>query len=295
MLDEKIKYLVTEDDDSASDSGSETSPELIEDGWLPEECLQDAVDSLHAHTRFLMRTSCRTHSTTTEPSAEEARQTDTTFVAHDAAGYYVRLILDRFQNASTDTAIRLGEANWQRATRLRMSGATTTDLVAKNLQVETKTVFKQASTFHDSGLGSSMPHVPDSASVFSSASSLEGVSARVPNQPQEGCDGSPFECFICYQTVQDIRTRGQWKYVLQLFATVCQLTITGFTSFRICSRISAVEAGVKTTWTCFPRVNNGSSMRNNTTIAFMRHLRITSLALYVRHALPMSRNSTASI
>ena len=136
------------------------------------------------------------------------------FEVTEPAHVYVRKILDRFPDATIGLAERLGEANWQRhnATRKRMDGG------FENREHNPKSKFTAKSTFHDSGLGTSVPaesaYAATTVSKTSFASSLaerEQGDLRVPPIPIEVADKMPFTCLICGRLVHNVKNRRDWK------------------------------------------------------------------------------------
>ncbi len=123
---------------------------------------------------------------------------------------------DRFRNAPVDLIERLAEANWERCIRIRAQKEEEEGQLAV---ADAQTVFKPVSTFHDSGIGSSIPAVSQYAATVASHTSFVTVvedeargRPRVPPLPQK--DGFPFECEYCGRTVS-MRNRIEWKYVLE--------------------------------------------------------------------------------
>jgi hypothetical protein len=137
---------------------------------------------------------------------------------------YARHVSDKFSEADTKLVERLGEANWQRHTtiRLSMEGRTETGSTISNLglKLKSRSSFVPVSKFHDSGLGSSIPtqnkYAASVLSHTSFASSLgceKSTTLRVPPTPPEVFEGKPFACNICQQLLTDIRSRIDWKYI----------------------------------------------------------------------------------
>ncbi len=75
-------------------------------------------------------------------------------------------------------------------------------------------------TFHDSGLGTSLPTASEAGSpvVSSAASSVaDGRKARFPPLTPQAIAGQPFECDGCGKRLM-IRNKNQWRYALCLIA-----------------------------------------------------------------------------
>ena len=144
------------------------------------------------------------------------------FRLSDPAAIYVSLVRDKFRNAQAQLVSRLGEANWQRHQRVREQ--LEDDVAVDKDQNLPYSVFRPYTTFHDSGIGTSVPantnYAPSHASFQSS--NVEGAhgSVRVPPTPKEVKDGKPFQCPFCDQIILNIRNRIDWKSVSQsLFIT----------------------------------------------------------------------------
>ena len=125
-----------------------------------------------------------------------------------AALPYVHNVRDKFPAADKDLAERLGEANWQRHTRLRS--------VAMKSEIP-ESFFKPISQFRDSALGDSLASksakaasVASHSSYMSSIEGGEGEHFRVPNLPAGAVFHKSFECPYCGESVST-RNRIAWK------------------------------------------------------------------------------------
>ena len=117
---------------------------------------------------------------------------------------------------------RLGESNWQRHMMVReqmeaIQRRTSDDDEPRlddtpfyNSRDDLYSAFRPYSTFHDSGIGTSIPEDALSHTSFLS-SNLEGESLRVPAAPEEVATGKPFQCPFCGDTLGNIRNRIGWK------------------------------------------------------------------------------------
>lgn len=141
------------------------------------------------------------------------------FQVTEVARPYVMQVHDKFRNANVSLVERLGEANWQRFMRVRQhmaGGLRGNDL--GDLHVGARSTFFPASTFHGSGLGSSLhpessfaPTDASHSSFVSSRSEKDGSRVRVPEIPSEVAQGISFECFICRRMLTKIKNRIDWK------------------------------------------------------------------------------------
>lgn len=211
---ERIIFDAESDDDddessSVATSGSESETERNNVEQLTSS-LRTSVSCLVRLTPVLETACVRALS----KEEDETARAMMPFRLHGPADHFIRLIIDRFKDADLGVANRLGEANWQRKERVQINSSAPNvfgeHALASALQIDEASLFKPSSTFKDSGLGSSLP-VTDVASLFSSASSRTGTSARVPPTPQEVERGEPFECYICRKTIQTVKSRAQWK------------------------------------------------------------------------------------
>ncbi|KAB8346037.1 hypothetical protein FH972_023089 [Carpinus fangiana] len=227
-LEEKVKRLIYYDDTAPSDSsddGSESESERSS-GEVSSEHADELLSSLTETVSCLSQLLSTIERACLKSNRQDLtthKKSLATFQLHSPAEYFIKLILDRFRNADSQLADRLGEANWQRRERVQLSisgvHAESANQIAEHLEIDQKTLFRPRSTFHDSALGSSVPtenpvsiNDDDVASLFSVASSMTGTSARVPPTPKEVELGEPFECFICHHEIYDVHNRRQWKF-----------------------------------------------------------------------------------
>jgi len=141
----------------------------------------------------------------------------------EPARRYVYQIHDKFQYADRTLVERLGEANWQRFTRIRQRlqerrGGNPDAEMTLNGRVEAQLTFGTQSNFRDSGferLSSGRPgdiQPPPLQNSFQySPSDRSPGRPRVPQTPREVLEGTPFECFICGSVLRNIKTRVDWK------------------------------------------------------------------------------------
>ena len=126
----------------------------------------------------------------------------------EPAGFYVSLVREKFRHASEGLVKRLGEANWQRHLKVRNMMED-----AKNNPAKVQDTAR--STFHDSGIGTSVPvrtqYAPSHTSFRTSNTEGGPNSLRVPPTPLEAAQGKPFQCYLCGDILSTIRTRTQWE------------------------------------------------------------------------------------
>lgn len=149
----------------------------------------------------------------------------------DPAYSFVSQVIDKFDDIDLELARRLGQANWERHRRLlkQMHSGSSLDKAMEREQDEedegeeeihagAQSLFYRASTFYDSGIGSSKPK--QSSYAISNASHTSFLSdinndvpggLRVPKTPEEVELGSPFRCEICGHTLYNIKNRVDWK------------------------------------------------------------------------------------
>ncbi len=226
VLLEKVRYILDAEDnqEDGRHKNSETEAEESEVEGLSAYSSMKFCKNLQAH---LM---CLTDLTPTleqvaddldlsgrEPACEPAK---VDFHVTNAAKQYVAQIRDKFRNAPQKLVERLGEANWQRRTRIQsqMQGRPDEVEYGETEHAIARSTFAPVSKFHDSGLGSSLPtHSRIAASVASHTSFLssqadgEAGRLRVPPTPAEILEGTSFECFICKELLSKLKNRVDWK------------------------------------------------------------------------------------
>lgn len=174
------------------------------------------------------------------------------FRLSDPAAVYVSLIRDKFRNAQVQLVNRLGEANWQRHQAIREQlkrSHVETDAAEDEDQTLYYSVFRPHTTFHDSGVGTSVPthtnHAPSHASFQSSKFEGEHGCVRVPPIPEKAKDGKPFQCHFCGQDIPNIRSRVDWKLVLTEFVcydcTLISVNLSGCMCLLIYVRTYALS------------------------------------------------------
>ena len=81
----------------------------------------------------------------------------------------------------------------------------------------TCSLFYPSVTFHDSGIGTSVPaqtfYAQSHTSFQSNNTEGEQCSLRVPDTPTEVSEGKAFKCFLCGQMLAKIKSRVDWKLV----------------------------------------------------------------------------------
>ena len=143
------------------------------------------------------------------------------FAVSMPAGFYVRLIRERYKHAPSELIGRLGEANWERYNRLRdleqLSGPDANPTTAEQKAPSIKAPQTQ-SQFRDSGLGTMdsastkyAASVRSHSSLISSEAEPETGYLRVPSAPPEVAEGTPFCCPYCGEIQYSITNRVAWK------------------------------------------------------------------------------------
>lgn len=152
---------------------------------------------------------------------QKANDTPISFHVSENARQWVRQIFDKFENADKRLAERLGQANAQRYDEIRKLNSQTDpssiDQAVGSAEGPTKSLFRPPTTFHDSGVGTSILTPAEIAASVASHSSFaqslaESSSRRVPKTPKAVVSGRKrFECAICGNMVSGIKNRTQWK------------------------------------------------------------------------------------
>ena len=155
-----------------------------------------------------------------KPRTQASLPTPIPFSVSGPAKVYVSLVREKYKLAQDRLVERLGEANWQRHISLRKSMEASANVVEETTApVEgsaiARSMFRPYSTFHDSGLGSTIPgqteYAPSHTSFQSSNTEGERGSLRVPATPVEVAGGKPFQCFLCKCILSNIKNRVDWK------------------------------------------------------------------------------------
>lgn len=143
---------------------------------------------------------------------------------------WIDQVASKYDGAAQSIIERLGEANWQRFCRLRISADSSH--ASELCQAETifhapmtaqvtellATSMGRTKSFIDSAYGTSINTCSDDNASIALHSSFASTTAkdthhsnRVPPKPAEASAGEPFTCGICNQWVSDIRNRIDWK------------------------------------------------------------------------------------
>ena len=229
---QELKYLVEQtttitsnqaekDGQGASDGDYDTD----EDSVPGDEETSDIVEELRSHIRYLVELG---------PSLQQnllyARKARiksvyppiVPFHLSDPAKIYVSLIREKYRTAKDQLVDRLGESNWQRhrIVREKMENIKTQP-EEENISVGERdqdvpySAFRPCSTFHDSGIGTSVPanteYAPSHTSFQSSNVEDTQGSLRVPPTPEEVGAGKPFQCPFCGGTLLNLKNRIDWK------------------------------------------------------------------------------------
>src|SRR5205085_462201 len=169
-------------------------------------CLMDLLPSMEDTLNYADQVNLRPHASA-----------PIEFQVSGPAQAYILNIYDRFPKANSQLVERLGEANWQRHTALRIGLEQQAQTVSEAPEAP-KSVFVPVSMFHDSGLGNSIPArssyaatVASHSSFVSSLAEKDGGDLRVPSTPKEVAEGIPFTCDICGHRLSRIKNRIDWK------------------------------------------------------------------------------------
>lgn len=222
---EKAKLVNESDCESDATSNSYTS-DLVVDG----EKVSRAIRILAAAIDCLMDIIPTMEDTLSYTNALQCRQKASAYVEFQISGpgkIYASKVYDQYSKADTRLVERLGEANWQRHTLIRIEQSSVPDNLDNSISetgfgvtAPPKSLFIPASMFQDSGLGTSVPAqsnyavtVASHSSFVSSLGDKEKGRLQVPATPKEVFDGIPFTCEICGHILHQIKNRIDWKYV----------------------------------------------------------------------------------
>lgn len=198
------------EEDSTSDS--EKTTEIVQDVNFHINCLVQLGPTLQQNLLYARKARIESSYPPVVP-----------FRLSNPAKIYVSLIRDKYRNAEDQLVDRLGESNWQRhkmvREQLRRHSQEKDIFVEEDVKNQDGpcSLFRPYSTFHDSGIGTSVPAHTEYARSHASfqSSNVEGEqgSLRVPPTPEEVSAGKPFQCPYCGQTLLNIKNRVDWKSV----------------------------------------------------------------------------------
>ena len=125
---------------------------------------------------------------------------------------YASSVAEKFPFAPPEMVAQLGRLNWDRYNHiLRLQRE------AMKQELQTTTVEKAKTVFHNSGLGISVPaqsevglNADPAHDPSLTSSRAEASHKRVPPMPAQARSGEPFTCEICEKQVQFRRTKA-WK------------------------------------------------------------------------------------
>jgi hypothetical protein len=213
------------DESDGDNSDAEDSEEELEVGEL--------LDDLRTIAQSLLDLSPSIERPAKDPDYTrlEARPVDTLEIPERSPHqYYSDLIREKHPCADPELIEVLGRANWERYKLLQSK--------REQNEQETEGVVPidytcGASSFYDSGLGSSVPSgmaaTSYAQSMTSKASSYaDGNRPRIPPLPEGAKDGKPFPCDACGRRII-IKTNRQWRYVLSMLVSG---SCTALTSYR---------------------------------------------------------------
>lgn len=232
---QELKYLVEQartitsnqgekDGEAGSDDGYNTDGDSASD----DEETGDIVQELSSHIRYLVELgpTLQQNLVYVQKACIKSQFPPVVpFHLSDPAKIYVSLVREKYRNAQDQLIDRLGESNWQRHKFVRKQ----IESVKRHPEEEDRPVeeekeqdafysaFRPFSTFHDSGIGTTVPsrteYAPSHTSFQSSNTEGEQKFTRVPPTPEEVSDGKPFQCPFCGSTLQNIKNRVDWKSV----------------------------------------------------------------------------------
>ena len=237
---QELKYLVEQartiacnrgekDGESGSDDSYGTDEDSASDD--EDEETSDIVQELRTHIHYLVELGPTLQQNllyARKARIESSYPPVVPFRLSGPAKIYVSLVREKHRNAEDQLVDRLGESNWQRHRIVREQMARTKKQseeedgsVEENPSVKDQdglhSAFRPYSTFHDSGIGTSVSahteYAPSHTSFQSSNIEGEQGSIRVPPTPEEVGAGKPFQCPFCGSTLLNIKNRVDWKSV----------------------------------------------------------------------------------
>jgi len=194
--------------DSSLEQESDAGDEL-------EKCsCENVLEELAAMTRNLIDLNSALDHAVTDPeyvSETPAPPTDLTLAPHH---FYSNCIREKFPNAAEELIEHLGKANWERYRSILAQKQLVNEEDEALVIKETAIVHDRGvSTFHDSGIGTSLQKSAYAPSLVSSLASTEaGGESKYPPLPEGAKAGLPFECDGCGRQVV-ITSRRLWRCV----------------------------------------------------------------------------------
>jgi hypothetical protein len=182
------------------------------------EQLSHIAKDLWKHVFSLMELVPSMENTLAQIKGKTSAPTLTDFTVSEPARPYVLHLRDKFGKADPKLIQLLGQANWERHTKITGRLDEHADVFRRATQGidEAKSIFTPSSLFHDSGLGNSSHTTHSNKLSFRSSSSAshprDSDRLRVPPTPSEVQDGIPFACNICGHVLHKIKSRNDWKY-----------------------------------------------------------------------------------
>ncbi|KAH6878489.1 hypothetical protein BKA58DRAFT_96699 [Alternaria rosae] len=192
--------------------------------YQPEQDAETMCQTLRTKIDTLIMLAPSLESPAEEIFDEEKPRTIQHIEEHLPEQAYASSISEKFPLAPPEMVAQLGKLNWDRYNHiLRLQRAATQQ------ELQTTTLEKAKTIFHDSGLGTSVPAQSEvglntdpvyEPSIMSSRA--EASHKRVPSLPAQARSGEPFTCEICEKQVQFQRTKAWKKHVFDdILAYAC--------------------------------------------------------------------------
>ncbi|KAL7621498.1 hypothetical protein AAE478_008822 [Parahypoxylon ruwenzoriense] len=213
---DKLKYLTQQDE--TEDTDSDTSSEASSVCGSTE--LDEIAEDLKTDAQCLLDLGSRFDERVVRPVSTEKAVDPSQISTWDPSRNFIDRIRWRYPQCDADLTKRLGKANWARVlkfqetknlnSRKRQSPESKS---AADVATNTGSSKVASTTFHDSGLGSSVPSglaVSQYAETVVSYYGGQGDSVRIPPLPEEAKKGSPFLC-VCCDRIVTMTKKSAWK------------------------------------------------------------------------------------
>ncbi|ORY63867.1 uncharacterized protein BCR38DRAFT_201795 [Pseudomassariella vexata] len=218
---DKLKYLIQQDQTNDSESDSDTSSDASSTCGVSE--LDDIAEDLQTDVQCLLDLGSRFVEQTVGPVPTEKAVDPADIIDWHPSKNFIDRIRWRFPRCDEDVAKRLGIANWERVLRYQDTKHRNTRPQKLTSGEPMATPVKSAAsgivastTFHDSGLGSSIPSVPSIPAASQYAETVvsycggQGDAVRLPPLPQEAKRGISFPCVGCGILI-NVGNKSAWK------------------------------------------------------------------------------------
>ncbi|KAH0431609.1 hypothetical protein CcaCcLH18_06913 [Colletotrichum camelliae] len=197
------------EDSGSGDSVFDLSSDLVSIDW------KEIADDMQTDVECLIDLGPLIESPFIDPMETKSVDSSTRDLKLDTGcQVYSNRIGHRFSEAQQDLVDRLAIANWNRLLRVleeKEKALTENEAVVVPAANDEVVASEKGTTFHDSGLGTSVPTASAYAETVMSYRKGNHSQVQIPPMPQEGKKHNPFECLVCGRQVT-MASDSAWKY-----------------------------------------------------------------------------------